>query len=72
MERSGHSACNYNGYMIIFGGLFEITKELNDSYLYDFDKNTWVSFFAESGSFSPRSGSPVSAKKKIRGQVSAA
>lgn len=71
MERSGHSASHYQGHMIVFGGLYEITKELNDSFLYNFKTNTWIPFFAESGSFSPRSISPGSSKKKVRGTASA-
>jgi len=65
MERSGHSADFYNGNMIIFGGLFEITKELNDCHLYDFESNRWIPFFEESGAFSPKNaGSPNSLKTK--------
>ena len=33
--RSGHSADIFGDYMVLFGGIFEITKELNDLYLYD-------------------------------------
>lgn len=65
MERSGHSADVYRGNMVIFGGLFEITKELNDAHLYDFAHNKWIPFFEESGAFSPRGDrSPSSLKKK--------
>ena len=28
--RSGHTACIYDGIMLIFGGIVEVTKELND------------------------------------------
>lgn len=28
--RSGHTACMYDGIMLVFGGIFEVTKELND------------------------------------------
>jgi|APCry1669190288_1035285.scaffolds.fasta_scaffold452508_1 hypothetical protein len=28
--------------MVIFGGMFEITKELNDMHLFDFETNTWI------------------------------
>ena len=30
---------------MIFGGIYEITKELNDAYLYDIEKNEWILFF---------------------------
>jgi hypothetical protein len=28
--RSGHTACYYEGYILVFGGILEVTKELND------------------------------------------
>ena len=33
--RSGHSAIVYEGKIFLFGGIFEVTKELNDCHLYD-------------------------------------
>ena len=36
--------------MILFGGIYEITKELNDLHIFDFSKNTWVTLFEESNS----------------------
>ena len=38
MPRSGHSANLHNGKMYIFGGIFEVTKELSELLVYDFDK----------------------------------
>jgi len=34
--RSGHSANIYNGKMFIFGGILELTKELNEMIAYNF------------------------------------
>jgi len=34
--RSGHSANIFNGKMYIFGGILELTKELNEMLIYDF------------------------------------
>jgi len=34
--RSGHSANIYNGKMYIFGGILELTKELNEMVAYNF------------------------------------
>jgi tRNA wybutosine-synthesizing protein 3 len=34
--RSGHSAVTWNSKMYIFGGIYELTKELNDLVCYDF------------------------------------
>ena len=53
-ERSGHSCDIYESYMVIFGGIFEITKELNDFHLYDFRKNRWITLFEET--YSPKKG----------------
>ena len=36
LPRSGHSASNYKKHlMIIYGGIYEITKELNDMHIFD-------------------------------------
>lgn len=48
MERSGHRCDIYANYMVLFGGIYEITKELNDFYLYDFKENKWITLFEES------------------------
>ena len=45
--RSGHSAILYEGFMGIFGGIFEVTKELNDLHLYDIANNRWICLFNE-------------------------
>jgi len=45
--RSGHSAVLYQGYICIFGGIFEVTKELNDLHLYDIADNRWICLFSE-------------------------
>jgi len=36
--RSGHSATIFKGKMYIFGGILELTKELNEMLIYDFTK----------------------------------
>lgn len=54
VPRSGHSAAIYNNdYMVIFGGIFEITRELNDCYIYSIRENTWYTLFEETGPASP-------------------
>ena len=45
MPRSGHTACVYNHQMVIFAGIHEITKELDDMATYSFKKNKWVHLF---------------------------
>jgi N-acetylneuraminic acid mutarotase len=32
--RSGHSSAIYDGFFVIFGGILEVTKELNDLFAY--------------------------------------
>lgn len=39
--RSGHSATVYRDRMVIFGGIFEVTRELNDTYVFDLKKCKW-------------------------------
>lgn len=46
--RSGHTASMYlDKYMIIYGGIFEITKELNDMHIFDIQKREWICLFEE-------------------------
>lgn len=33
--RSGHSAVLFDDKMVVFGGIFEITRELNDTLVFD-------------------------------------
>lgn len=42
LPRSGHSACLYKDCMIIFGGIHEVTKELDDVDVFDIKKRKWV------------------------------
>ena len=61
LRRSGHSACLYKDMMLIFGGIFEVTKELDDMLLFDFRNKRWILFFDEISSpvrFKQSQGSP--------------
>ena len=40
--RSGHSAVTFGNKMFIFGGIFELTKELNDMLVFDFTQGKFV------------------------------
>lgn len=42
--RSGHTSVAYSGKMFVFGGIAEITKELNDMIVFDFVQNKFESF----------------------------
>ena len=46
-ERSGHSCDIIDHYMVIFGGIYEITKELNDLHLFDLRTNKWITIQEE-------------------------
>lgn len=42
LARSGHSAVTYGNKMYIFGGILELTKELNDMLVFDFTSMKFV------------------------------
>lgn len=68
MPRSGHSSILYREkYIAVFGGIYEITRELNDCFLYDIKNNKWFNLFEETGPASPKrlkdENSPRSTKK---------
>lgn len=62
--------------MLIFGGIFEVTKELDDMHLFDFKNNRWITFFEEASSpiklkgsiNSPEAMSPAS-KFSLKGRA---
>lgn len=47
ISRSGHSACVYKHFMLIFAGIHEITRELDDMAAYDLKENKWIHLFKE-------------------------
>ena len=46
-QRSGHSACIYEHNMFIFGGIFEVTKELNDVQAFSLKTKEWTSIYED-------------------------
>ena len=57
-ERSGHSSDVFDEYLVIFGGIWDVTKELNDLHIYSFTRNQWIT--VQSSANSPQIGrSPV-------------
>jgi len=46
--RAGHSMAVYNNHIIVFGGLYEITREMNDMYVFNVQKNEWRRLFKSS------------------------
>ena len=54
--------------LLVFGGILEVTRELNDMWLFDFKNKRWITFFEEAASpfgiqkksFGSPEGSPTS------------
>jgi N-acetylneuraminic acid mutarotase len=42
LARSGHSCTLYKDFMLVFGGIHEVTKELDDMIIYDFKNRRWI------------------------------
>ena len=49
-ERSGHSSDIFGDHLVIFGGIWDVTKELNDMHLYKFSDNTWITLIEPANS----------------------
>jgi len=48
LARSGHSASIFrDNFMIIYGGIYEVTKELNDMHVFDLANDKWICLFEE-------------------------
>ena len=46
-SRSGHASGVYGRYMIIYGGIHDVCKELNDMHLFDMVEDRWLCLFDE-------------------------
>ena len=76
MARSGHSTTIYGDRMVVFGGIYEVTRELNDTYVFDFGTMKWqlIQHEREQEDFSPAKtaltvgtgSSPYQRKKSLR------
>lgn len=47
LARSGHSASVYKDMMVVFGGIYEVTRELDDLFIYEFKNKRWITLFEE-------------------------
>ena len=45
--RSGHSATIFKDYMIVFGGMMSVTKEIDDTCAFNFRTKEWIQIFGE-------------------------
>lgn len=46
--RSGHSCCVFNNHLIVFGGIQEITKELDDTIVFNLKTGKWTQLYSPS------------------------
>jgi Galactose oxidase, central domain len=58
VPRSGHSSSIYHCMLIIFGGILEVTHELNDMHAYDVTTGEWHLLYEEFGVGAAMSASP--------------
>lgn len=58
MGRCGHSSAVYNGHLVVFGGIYEITKELNDCYIFNFQTKVWTRLCSQEEDLTQSKGSP--------------
>lgn len=42
IPRSGHSSSIHQHFMVVFGGIFDVTKELDDMAMFDLEKRRWT------------------------------
>lgn len=61
--RSGHSMVVYRDFLVVFGGIYVLTQELNDLYLYDLKNRNWICLFDEEGGANQGNRSPATAHK---------
>lgn len=66
--RSAHSMTVYNNYIVIFGGIYEITKELNDCHILNLQTGEWTKLF-KSTNLSPEELSIEHQRTKKRDQL---
>ncbi|KRX04088.1 hypothetical protein PPERSA_08303 [Pseudocohnilembus persalinus] len=52
-ERKGHSLQFYKGYLFLFGGIQEVTKEKNDIFAYDLRKQKWKQILRNTNQYIP-------------------
>ncbi|KAL4451138.1 hypothetical protein ABPG74_021460 [Tetrahymena malaccensis] len=46
--RSGHQSVTYKNYLFVFGGMYNMTQELNDVQAYDVIQNRWIQVHTDS------------------------
>jgi N-acetylneuraminic acid mutarotase len=64
LARSGHSSNIFNGQMYIFGGILELTKELNEMLIYDFKTGKFTAIGADSAIDDLQNGASMARKNE--------
>jgi len=64
--RQGHSMAVYRNQVIVFGGLYEITRELNDFHIFNIEKNEWKRLFRTTNEDDAMSKSDTLKSKKTK------
>lgn len=62
MVRNGHSINYYNGKLFLYGGIHDITWELDDLHIYDIGRKEWNVLETDSAR-KKKSTTPVSAQR---------
>ena len=50
LGRSGHCSSIIGKFMLIYGGLYDITKELNDMHLFNLEDYRWIKIYEDTTS----------------------
>lgn len=67
-SRSGHSVAIFNDCMIVFAGIHEVTKELDDMAAYNFKTKQWMHLFGEYVAPKEETGSATAGLSSIKKQ----
>ena len=53
LARSGHTACVVNDLMFVYGGIYDIARELNDMHVFDLRQEKWFKIYEDMENMSP-------------------
>lgn len=62
--RSGHTMNDYGDFLVVFGGIFEVTKELNDCVVFSLKQQEWICIHQEHQSPRKATDSPMRTTQK--------
>jgi len=70
--RSGLTMTVYRDFLVVFGGIYVLTQELNDCYIYDMKNRNWLCLFDEEGTNAEGRSPAASHKAAMGGSMSPA